>query len=158
MSRRSALGLVIAVLSAGAMIAGPIAAANASDTTIKLALLHAAPGLHRSDLRLRAAFARYATTHRPAPVVRAIRAQDRDLSRLQTKVRRSSASTTDGSRARRDIVAGLGYVLRSNYGINGHLRRQGAAGLSPPQLRTAERLARHGDALYRRGIKLLLHS
>ena len=73
-------------------------------------------------------------------------------------MRRSSASTADGSRARRDIVSGLGYLLRSNYGINGHLRRQGAAGLSPAQLRSAERLARRGDAQYRRGIKLLLHS
>src|ERR1700744_5052440 len=120
LSRRSAVGIVTAVLAACAMVAGPTAAASASDTTIKLALLHAAPGLHRSDLRLRAAFTRYASTHRAGPVVRAIRAQDRDISRLQTKVRRSSASTTDGSRARLDIVAGLGDILRSNYGINGH--------------------------------------
>jgi hypothetical protein len=91
-------------------------------------------------------------------VIRAIRAQDRDLSALQRKVRRSSASTSDGSRGRRDIVAGLGEILRSNYGVNGHLRRQGAAGLSPSQLRTAERLARRGNARYRRGIQLLLHS
>ncbi|HEY3771798.1 MAG TPA: hypothetical protein VGL69_02295 [Solirubrobacteraceae bacterium] len=149
---------MVAVLAACAMIGGPIAAANASDITIKLALLHAAPVLHRSDLRLRAAFARYANTHRAGPVIRAVRAQDRDISALQTTVRRSSASTGDGSRGRRDIIAGLGYILRSNYGVNGHLRRQGAAGLSPSQLRTAQRLARRGSALYRRGIKLLLHS
>jgi hypothetical protein len=145
-------------MAAASMVGGPIAAANASDTTIKLALLRATPGLHRSDLRLRAAFARYARTHRAGPVLRAIRAQDRDLSALQTKVRRSSASTTDGARARRDIVSGLGYILRSNYGINRRLRLQGATGLSPSQLRTAERLARRGNALYRRGIKLLLRS
>ena len=130
MSRRSAVRLVVALLAAGAMIGGPIAAANASDTTIKLALLHAAPGLHRTDLRLRAAFARYANTHRAGPVIRAIRAQDRDISDLQTKVRRSSASTSDGSRGRRDIIAGLGYILRSNYEVNSHLRHQRATGLS----------------------------
>ena len=140
------------------MIGGPIAAAHASDTTIKLALLRATPGLRRSDLRLRAAFARYATTHQAGPVIRAIRAQDRDIFRLQTKVRRSSASTADGARGRRDIIAGLGDILRSNYGVNDHLRRQGATGLSPSQLRTAERVARRGDSLYRRGVKLLLHS
>ncbi len=156
MSRRLAVRLVTVVLAASAMIGGPIAAAHASDTTIKLTLLHAAPGLHRSDLRLRAAFARYAQTHRAGPVVRAIRAQDRDLSALQSKVRRTAASTRNGSRARRDIVSGLGYILRSNYAVNAHLRRHGAAGLSPSQLRTAQRLARRGDALYRRGIKLLL--
>jgi hypothetical protein len=158
LSSRTAVRLATAVLAAAAMIGGPIAAANASDTTIKLALVRAAPGLRRSDLRLKAAFERYATTHRASPVIRAIRAQDRDLSALRTKVRRSSASTTDGSRARRDIVAGLGLILRSNYGVNTHLRRQGAAGLSPTQLRAAERLARRGNRLYRRGIKLLLHA
>jgi hypothetical protein len=157
-SRRSAARLAAALLAAGAMIGGPIAAANASDTTIKLALLHATPGLNRSGLRLRAALARYERTHRASPVIRAIRAQDRDLSALQTKVRRSSASSTNGSRARRDILLGLGDILRSNYGVNGHLRRQGSVGLSPSQLRTAQRLARRGDTLYRRGIKLLLQS
>ena len=158
MSRRSAVRLAAALLAAVAMIAGPIAAASASDTTIKLALMHAAPGLNRSGLRLRAALARYDRTHRASPVIRAIRAQDRDLFALQTKVRRSSASTRNGTRARHDILLGLGYILRSNYGVNRHLRRQGSAGLSPAQLRTAQRLARRGDALYRRGIKLLLQS
>ena len=158
MSRRSAVRLVVAVLAACAMIGGPIAAANATDTTIKLALLHAAPGLHRSDLRLRAAFARYANTHRAGPVIRAIRAQDRELSALQTKVRRSTASPGNGARGRHDIIIGLGDILRSNYDVNSHLRRQGAAGLSPSQLRTADRLASRGNTLYKRGIKLLLHS
>jgi hypothetical protein len=156
-SRRVAVRLVTAVLAASAMIAGPIAAANASDISIQFTLMRAAPGLQRDELRVRAAVERYATTHRAGPLVRALRAQDRDLSALQTKVRRTTASTSNGSRARRDIVAGLGYILRSNYSVNGHLRRQGAAGLSPSQLRVAERLARRGDTLYRRGVKLLLH-
>ena len=61
MSRRFVLSGVAAVLAAAAMVGGPIAAANATDLTIKLALVHAAPGLSRSDLRLRSAFARYQT-------------------------------------------------------------------------------------------------
>jgi hypothetical protein len=157
-SRRVAVRLLTAVLAASAMIAGPIAAANASDITIQFTLLHAAPGLQRDELRVHAAVERYATTHRAGPLVRALRAQDRDLSALQTKVRRTATSSADGSRARHDIVAGLGYILRSNYGVNSHLRRQGAVGLSPSQLRVAERLARRGETLYRRGVRLLLHS
>jgi hypothetical protein len=157
-SRRLVVRGLTAALAAAAMVAGPVAAASASDLTIKIALVHAAPGLHRSDLRLRAAFVRYARTHRTGPVVRAIRAQDRDLSALRTRVRRSSASSSDGSRGRRDIIRGLDLVLRSNVDVNAHLSRQGATGLSPAQLRTAERLARRGERLYRRGITLLLHS
>jgi len=157
-SRGVAVRITIAVLAAGAMIGGPIAAASASDLTIKIALVRAAPGLRRSDLRLRAAFTRYANNHRAGPVIRAIRAQDRDLFDLRRKVRRSSASSGAGVRARRDIVKGLGLVLRSNYEVNGHLRRQRAAGLSPAQLRAAERLAKRGNTLYRRGVKLLVRS
>jgi len=158
MSRRFVLSGVAAVLAAAAMVGGPIAAANATDLTIKLALVHAAPGLSRSDLRLRSAFARCQTTHSAGPVVRAIRAQDRDLSALRTRVRRSSASSSTGSRARRDIIDGLGLVLRSNYAVNGYLRRQGAVGLSPTQARRAEELAKRGDTVYRRGVRLLIHS
>lgn len=158
MSRRLAVRGLAAALAAAAIVGGPVAAASASDLTIKIALVHAAPGLHRSDLRLRAAFVRYARTHRTGPVVRAIRAQDRDLSALRTRVRRSSASTSGGARGRRDIISGLGLVLRSNFDVNAHLRRQGAAGLSPAQLRTAERLGQRGERLYRRGITLLLRS
>jgi hypothetical protein len=158
LSRRHLIRGLIAGLAAAAMIAGPVTAASASNLTIKIALVHAAPALHRSDLRLRAAFIRYARSHRSGPVVRAIRAQDRDLSALRTRVRRTTASSSAGERARIDIIRGLGLVLRSNASVARHLHRQGAAGLSPSQLRTAERLARRGNAVYRRGIALLLHA
>lgn len=158
MSRRLAVRALAAALATAAVIGGPVSAASASNLTIKLALLHAAPGLRRSDLRLRVAFARYARTHRSGPVVRAIQAQDRQLGALRRTVSRTSASSRAGLRARREIVRGLGLVLRSNREVGTHLRRQGAAGLSPRQLSTAERLATRGNRLYRRGIRLLLHS
>lgn len=158
MSRRGVVLSAVAVLAAAAMVGGPIAAANASNLTIKLALVRATPGLRRSDQRIKVALARYATTHRAGPVIRAVRAQDRDLSALRTKMRRSSASTSTGARAQRDIIKGLGLVLRSNYQVNRDLRRQANVGLSPTQIRRAQRLARRGNVLFRRGVRLLIRA
>lgn len=98
---------------------------------------------------------RYARTHRAGPIVRAIRVQDRALSALRRKVSRTAASSSRGLRVRRDIVRGIGLVLKSNEQVSRHLRRQGAAGLSPAQLRSAQRLARRGNLIYRKGVKLL---
>jgi hypothetical protein len=154
-SRRAIVRIAIAVLAVSAMIGGPIAAANASDLTIKLALLHAAPGLRHSQARIARALGGYKNTRRAAPVIRAIRAQDRELTALRTKVRRAAPSTSTGASARRELIEGLGLILRSNYVVDTALRRQGPVGLTPGQTRRAVRLARRGDRLYRRGVMLL---
>lgn len=158
MSSRLVLRLAIAVLATAAMIGGPIAAASASNLTIELALVHAAPRLRHSQARLRTALLHYRLSHRSAPVVRAIRAQDKALYSLRRTVSRASASSSTGATARRDIVKGLGLVLKSNREVSRDLRRQGPYGLSPRQTRRAQRLATSGDKLYRRGVLLLAHS
>ncbi len=158
MSTRLAVRTAAVALAMSAMIGGPVAAASASNFTIKLAVVRASPGLRHRQTRLRRALRRYKASHRAAPVIRAIRAQDRDLSALRSKVRRSSASSRVGARARREIITGLGLVLRSNYAVSTDLRRRGPFGLTPTQARRAARLATRGDALYRRGVLLLARS
>lgn len=158
MSRRLVLRIVVAMLAASAMIGGPIAAASASDLTIKIALVRVAPRLRHSQTRLRRALRHYKVTRRAARVIRAIRAQDRDLYALRTRIRRTSTSSSTGTVARRDIVRGLGLVLKSNREVGAELRRQGPYGLSPRQVRRATRLATRGNRLYRRGVLLLAHS
>jgi hypothetical protein len=157
MSRRRLGAVVLAVLAAGAMVAGPIAAANASNIRIALDVQHALPGITRSQLRVKAALEHYSATRSPDRLIAAVRIQDRQLKRLRTRLRRDRASTPKGSRGRRDMLTGLSLILKSNFSINSDLRRHPILGLTKDEARATTRLARRGNADFRRGLRLVAH-
>jgi outer membrane protein W len=69
MTRRFMSAVAVGVLAATAMVAGPIAAASASNVTLKRDLVRAVPKLKRSELRVAAATKHFESTGSPAHLI-----------------------------------------------------------------------------------------
>jgi hypothetical protein len=157
MSRRTLCTSAGALLAAGAMLGGPVVAgASASDTSLKLTLGHAVPQLSRSQLRVAAGLKHFTQTHSDALLLSAVRIQDNELRRLKTRLGHESASSRSGTRARTEILRGLGLILSSNAGLTKVFRTRDHGGnVTASELATVQRQARQGNAAFQRGVKTL---
>src|SRR5947207_14015450 len=94
-----------------AVLAGPIALAQASDNTLRLTLNSYAQKIVKDEAAVKAALQGYPGTR--GKLVRALGHEVTDLRSLKRKLAHESASSARGKRAKSDIVTGLGLIANA---------------------------------------------
>ncbi|HWD68783.1 MAG TPA: hypothetical protein VG293_01240 [Solirubrobacteraceae bacterium] len=149
--RIAAVSLVLAGIAAG-----PVAAAQASDATLRTSLRRDLPRIKASQLKIRAASLRAQRTHSPSVLIRAIESQDRNLGSLRRRLRREPASSRSGRRGKADVVRGLTLIVDSNTVLARDLKRAAHhERVSKRRLAAATLSDRRGNRDLLRGAKLL---
>jgi hypothetical protein len=156
-SRLARRCLAIPVLASCAVLAGPIASAQASDNTIRATIVSWIGKIKRDEAGVFRGLATFETNNQnKGPVIKAMTHEETDLHKLRTKLDRESASTVRGRRGKADVTAGLGLIATS-YGDLAHIyQAMSAANPAPPaQLLATMTLVKKGRAEFDAGIKLL---
>jgi hypothetical protein len=112
--RRYAFSSGVALI---ALLAGPIAGAQASDSTIVGTVNHWLPAIVRDENAVKAGLTAY-THHKVKPLVKALNHEVGDLHTLQHTVSGETASSAKGHQAKVKIVKGLGLIAQA-YGAHG---------------------------------------
>jgi hypothetical protein len=97
-----------------AVLAGPIAVAQASDNSLRATLNSFASKIVKDENAVHNGLIGY-PQGRVRPLVRALSHEVSDLHSLKRKLARDSASSAKGAKARADIIKGLG-LIASAYG------------------------------------------
>jgi hypothetical protein len=135
---------------------GPVAAADASDATIRATVADAGPKIDRSQAKIIDGLASYQSTHSAAALIKAVKAQDRTLTALQNRLRPQAASTAHGTKGKADIVKGLALIVKSNKTLVKDLTRSPSGeAVSTAQLKAVTKLAKKGNDDLNAGGKLL---
>jgi hypothetical protein len=92
-----------------AILAGPVAGAQASDNTIKQTLNQFAPKIAKDEKAVTSGLKGY-PKGRVTPLTRALKHEVGDLQALKSKLTNDSASSPAGAKAKKDIVKGLGLI------------------------------------------------
>jgi hypothetical protein len=92
-----------------AVMAGPIAVAQASDNDIRATLNTYAPKIVKDETAVAKGISAY-PKGKPKPLERALRHEVSDLHALKKALSHESASTTKGRKGKKDVVTGLGLI------------------------------------------------
>lgn len=151
-ARRAALPLLAGCCAAF----GPAGAAQASDATLKATVKSDVPKLLRSQAKIIDGLAALAKTSSVKPLVKAIRAQDRDLTSLRRRLAAESASSTTGTRAKADITKGLALIVTANSTLSKDLAKASSGkAVSKAQVKAAAAAVKRGNVDVATGVKLL---
>ncbi|MBV9684308.1 MAG: hypothetical protein JO046_21135 [Solirubrobacterales bacterium] len=147
-------GWVLSGIALCAVLAGPVAIAQASDNTMRATLNHYAPKIVKDENAVRTGLIGY-PQGKVKPLVRALNHEVGDLRALKRKLAQEQASSARGTKAKRLIIKGLGLIANA-YGA---LRRdiQAAHGGAVPRSKVAAavRTDKKGRAKLLAGLKLL---
>ncbi len=149
-------GPLLVAIAAGAVLAGPVTGARASDAGIRATIDAYNHRVAADEARIVAAAAAYDRTRRPAPLVNALTREVRDLRALQGQLVRQPASTARGRRGRDDVVRGLGLIASGYSALAGDVRAAGASRpVTAAQVNAAQAADRRGHNLVVAGLRLL---
>lgn len=152
--RRCSLLSPIAVC---AVLSGPIAAAQASDTTVRATIDSYNSKILKDESKILSAASSYDQTHNSAPLTAALRHEVSDLHSLKGKLAKESASTSKGRKGKDDVVKGLGLIAS---GYSALAKDVQAASANKPvtkaQLNAAKAADSKGHKLVVAGLKLLV--
>ena len=137
-----------------AVLGGPIAAAQASDNTLKQTLNNFAPKIVKDENAVTKGLHEY-PQGKVRPLTRALKHEVGDLHTLKSRLSHESASTASGAKAKKDIIKGLG-LIASAYGT---LRKDVLAANGGPvpaaQVTAAVNTDKKGRKKFLAGLKLL---
>lgn len=144
------------LIAGGVVAAGPLACAQASNSGLRRTVKLDVPRITSSQARILDGAAKYERTHSSTQLIRAIRAQDRNLLSLKRRVAAERASNTTGARAKADIMRGLTLIVDSNNTLAKDLARASShRPVSKRQLAAAVLAARRGNRDLALGGRLL---
>lgn len=106
--------LVLSGLVTCAVLAGPIAAAQASDNDLRTTLNAYAPKIVKDESAVKKGLKEY-PQGKSKPLVQALSHEVADLHALNKALKHESASSAKGKKGKKDIVKGLG-LIASAYG------------------------------------------
>jgi hypothetical protein len=149
--RRYALSSGVALI---ALLAGPIAGAQATDATIVGTVSHWGPRIAKDENALKAGLIAYAH-HKFKPLEKALNHEVGDLHTLQHIVSGETASSANGRKAKQKIVTGLGLIAKGYGALATDVKASHGNGIPPAQLRSAVNTARKGRRAFLAGVKLL---
>jgi len=137
-----------------AILAGPIAVAQASDNSLRATLDSYGPKIVKDEKAVKKGLKGY-PAGKVRPLTRALKHEVGDLHTLKSKLAHESASTTAGAKARTDIIKGLG-LIASAYGT---LRKDVLAANGGPvpaaKVKAAVKTDEKGRKKYLAGLNLL---
>jgi hypothetical protein len=153
--RLGRFSLLVPIVACAAVI-GPVSVAQASDASLRSTVEAGIPKITRSQAKILDGEAAFEQTHSAAALVKAVKAQDKTLKTLDTKVKGQSPSTPVGTKAKSDIVKGLRLIVASNTSLvsDYKLAQQGHP-VTRAQLNVMVNEANTGNVDMLTGIKLL---
>jgi hypothetical protein len=156
MHRSVRRGPLLSSIAACAILAGPVAGAQASDSTIRGTIDAYNGRIANDEARILETAATYDKTRDATPLINALHHEVRDLRALRGKLARESGSSARGRRGRADVVKGLGLIAT---GYSALAKDVSAASASKPvtngELEAARAADRKGHNLVITGLKLL---
>ena len=150
--------MILALIGACAIFAGPIAtAASASDNSIIAVVIHFNPIINKDEHNILKRELAYQQNRKATPVVNSLRHEVRDLKRFASQLHRQSASSRTGARGRNDIVSGTLAVAKAYTTFANELHAH-PNGLTKQQIAANKKLATKGRRNVKAGFKLLEHT
>jgi hypothetical protein len=137
-----------------ALLAGPIAGAQASDSTMITTLNQWGPKIVSDESGVANGLTAY-THHKVKPLVKALGHEVGDLHRLDRILSGESASSANGRTAKGDIVKGLGLIAKAYGTLAKDVKSSHGNGVPAGQVEAAISTDKRGRADLQRGIKLL---
>jgi hypothetical protein len=153
MSHRFRRSWAVAPLVACAAVLGPVTAAQASDASLRTTIKAAAPKIDRSQAKILDGIAHLDQTKSATALIKAVKAQDKDLASLQSKLNGESASSAAGTKGKSDVIKGLGLILKSNTTLIADI--QAGKKLTKAEVKTIDNEAVKGNKAAIAGQKLL---
>lgn len=142
-------------IAACALLAGPVAGAQASNRTIITTFNHWASIIKHDDVASTNAVGPYAHHHKVKPLVTALNHEVADLHAFQHALSGESASTGKGHKAKRKIVTGLGLIARAYGTLAREVKAAQPNLISSADAQAAVSTVKRGKADLNAGRKLL---
>jgi len=156
MSRIARRATVLPALAGSMATLGPVAAAQASNASLRTTVKSDVPRILHSQARILDGLAVLAKTKSVKPLLHAIRAQDRNLSALKVKLSGQSASSATGMKGKHDIIRGLTLVTHANSTLVRDLAKAASGrAVSKAQVKAASTATKRGNVDINLGGKLL---
>jgi hypothetical protein len=146
--------LVLSGIAACAVLGGPVAAAQASDNTIKSTLNTYAPKIERDEAAVKVGLEKYPKGHF-RPLERALKHEVGDLHALKGKLAHESASSATGRKAKKDIVKGLGLIATAYTALRNDVLAVHGGAVPAAEVDAAVRTDKKGRNKLLAGLKLL---
>lgn len=133
-------------------LAGPIAAAQASDNTIRGTISDWGPTIKKDETAVEKGLNGYPKVK---PLVKALNHEVSDLHRLQKKLRGERASTSKGRKGKNDVTKGLSLIASSYAALSKDVKQANGAPLPVAEVNAAVSTDKKGRAKLKKGLKLL---
>jgi len=143
---------VAAAVAVCAVLAGPLASAQASNATLRATVNSYNSRIRHDEARVLDGLSAY-KNHHPAPLIRAIRHEVRDLNALKRQLAGESGSTARGRAAKSDIIQGVGLIASAYVALERDV--QAPSGFRPVSLAKVRAKVIRGRAKLLAGLKLL---
>jgi hypothetical protein len=151
---RSVRRLVLSGVAVCAVLGGPVAAAQASDNTLKSTLNAYAPKIKHDEAAVKAGLNEY-SKGKVRPLVRALNHEVADLHALKRALAHESGSSRKGRRAKRDIVQGLGLIASAYTALRQDVQAAHGGPVPVAEVNAAVHTDRQGRTKLLAGLKLL---
>lgn len=146
--------LVLTGVAACAVLAGPVAVAQASDDTLRATLNAYAPKIQHDENAVKSGLANY-PKGKVKPLVRALNAEIGTLHKLNFKLKHDQASSRTGRKAKRDIVTGLRLIADAYTALRNDVKAANGGPVPPAAVNAAVQTDNRGRHKLLAGLKLL---
>jgi len=137
-----------------AVLGGPLAVAQASDSSLRATLSSYAPKIVKDENAVKNGLVGY-PQGKVRPLVRALNHEVADLHALRKKLTRDSASSAKGRKAKADIVAGLGLIATAYGALRKDVRAAHGGPVPSAQVNAAVATDKKGRKKLLTGLHLL---
>ena len=140
-----------------AVLVGPIAAAQASNNTLRATLNSYSAKIVKDENAVKNGLAGY-PQGKVKPLIHALTTEIRDLHALRTKLADDSASSAEGATAKSEIVKGLGLIANAYGALRHDVRLAPGGGVPRDQVAAAVATDQKGRTKLLAGLNLLKHA
>ena len=137
-----------------AVLGGPIAVAQASDSQIVATLNSYSQKIKNDETAVKNGLIGY-PQGRVKALVRALNHEVADLHALKAKLAKESPSSARGAQAKKDIVRGLGLIAKAYGALRGDVQAAHGGAVPVSEVKAAQQIDRKGRSKLLAGLKLL---
>ena len=154
MRRAIRRGWALSAVALCAVLAGPVAIAQASDNTMRKTLNSYAPKIVKDENAVKNGLSGY-PQGKVRPLVRALNREVADLRALKRKLAHESASSARGAKAKRLIINGLGLIANAYTAPRRDVQAAHGGPVPKSKVAAAVRTDKKGRIKLLAGLKLL---
>ena len=145
---------VLPAVIVGAALAGPVAAAQASNNDIRATLDAYAPKIVNDETAVGKGLSEY-PKGKPKPLERALKQEVSTLHALKAALRHETASSTKGRKAKKEIVTGLGLIAGAYTSLRADILAVHGGAVPVAQVDAAVAQDKKGRTKLKAGLRLI---